>query len=55
MTVANFIGWCLLASPFVAMFVYAWHTMSFKEACGIYATVSALAGVLWAGVSLVKS
>ena len=48
-------GACLIASPFVAIFIYYSSTMGAAKTAGAFLLVGAIVVILWAGVELMFS
>ena len=49
------VGACLIASPFVGVFIYASGAMGVSETVGAFLLAGAIAVILWAGVELMLS
>ncbi len=49
------IGYCLVASPLVALFAFIVVTDSLLVACGLFAFTAAIIGVIAGGIKLIDS
>lgn len=53
MGIRKIIGWVILLSPFVALFIFATIAVSFIAALTLFAIVAALVFFIWLGVQLI--